>query len=67
MKFILTKRVASAETDKIRHRMLVERQWVRSLLRMCRSKIDPDDFQRWLKKYEDDCRWLRNSDVPGNS
>lgn len=63
MKFILTKQGASAETDKVRHRLMVEKQWVQSLLRMCRRKIDPDDFHRWQEKYEDDCRWLRKCDV----
>jgi len=67
MKFILTKQRVSVETDKVRRRLMVEKQWVQSLLRMCRRKVDPDDFHRWLKKYEDDCRLLRKSSVPGNS
>lgn len=47
------------ETVETRRRLLVEKQWVQSLLRMCRRKVDPDDFHRWQEKYEDDCRWLR--------
>lgn len=66
MKFILTKQGVSAETEKVRRRLIVEKQWVQSLLQICRRKVDPDDFHRWQEKYEDDCRWLRKCDVAGH-